>query len=105
MRKVFWENPYQTTLKTTVLAVDGNRVLFADTIAYSFAGGQESDKAWVNGMLILDSQMDDFLIYYTLPDNHNLHAGDAVTMTIDWPRRSRLMRLHFAAELILEIVR
>lgn len=25
-------------------------------------------------------------------------------MIIDWPRRSRLMRLHFAAELILEIV-
>lgn len=27
-----------------------------------------------------------------------------VVMTIDWPRRYRLMRLHFAAELILEIV-
>jgi Ser-tRNA(Ala) deacylase AlaX len=25
-------------------------------------------------------------------------------MEIDWPRRNRLMRLHFAAELILEIV-
>lgn len=25
-------------------------------------------------------------------------------MTIDWPRRYKLMRLHFAAELILEIV-
>lgn len=25
-------------------------------------------------------------------------------MTIDWPRRHRLMRLHFAAELVLEIV-
>ena len=24
-------------------------------------------------------------------------------MTIDWPRRTRLMRLHFAAELVLEI--
>ena len=25
-------------------------------------------------------------------------------MVIDWPRRQRLMRLHFAAELVLEIV-
>src|SRR5271168_3835656 len=104
MRKVFWENPYQTTLKTTVAAVDGNTILFADTIAYSFAGAQESDKAWVNNIPILDSQMDGPLIYYTVADNHNLHPGDAVTMTIDWPRRHRLMRLHFAAELILEIV-
>lgn len=104
MKKVFWENPYQTKLQTTVTSVNGNKILFADTIAYSFAGGQESDKAWVNGIPILDSKMDGTLIYYTLPENHNLHPGDAVTMIIDWPRRHKLMRLHFAAELILEIV-
>lgn len=43
-------------------------------------------------------------IYYTLPAGHGLKPRDAVTMTIDWPRRNRLMRLHFTAELILEIV-
>ena len=104
MKKIFWENPYQHTLETHVTSVDGNRVLFDATIAYSFAGGQESDKAWVNGIPILDSMREGNLIYYTLPEGHGLSAGDAVTMTIDWPRRNRLMRLHFAAELILEIV-
>lgn len=104
MKKVFWENPYQHTLKTKVAAVDGNRILFEDTIAYSFAGGQESDKALVNGIPILESKMEGNLIYYTLPEGHGLSNGDAVTMTIDWPRRHRLMRLHFAAELVLEIV-
>jgi len=104
MKKIFWENPYQTSLETHVVAVDGNIVLFAETIAYSFAGGQESDKAFVNGTPILDSKMEGNLIYYTLPENHQLHVGNPVTMTIDWPRRLQLMRLHFAAELILEIV-
>lgn len=104
MKKIFWENPYQRSLETHVAAVDGNIVLFAETIAYSFVGGQESDKAFVNGMPILDSKMEGNLIYYTLPENHQLHIGDPVTMTIDWPRRLQLMRLHFAAELILEIV-
>jgi Ser-tRNA(Ala) deacylase AlaX len=104
MKKIFWENPYQTNLQTTVTAVNGNEILFADTIAYSFAGGQESDRAEVNGIPILNSRMEDNLIFYTLPNNHSLNVGDKVTMTIDWPRRSRLMRLHFAAELILEIV-
>lgn len=104
MKKIFWDNPYQTTLTTTVDAVDKNKLLFTETIAYSFAGGQENDTAWVNGTPILDSTMEGNLIYYTLPDNHDLKVGDTVTMTIDWPRRSRLMRLHFAAELILEIV-
>jgi Ser-tRNA(Ala) deacylase AlaX len=104
MKKVFWDNPYQTTLTTTVETVDGNTLLFADTIAYSFAGGQESDKAWINGMPIIDSKMEGNLIYYTLAGGHGLRIGDQVTMTIDWPRRHTLMRLHFAAELILEIV-
>lgn len=104
MRKVFWENPYQHTLTTEVESVDGNKILFKETIAYSFAGGQESDKAYINGIPIIDSKMEGNLIYYTLPDGHGLSKGDQVTMTIDWPRRLRLMRLHFAAELVLEIV-
>lgn len=104
MKKIFWENPYQTILETYVTAINGNEVLFAETIAYSFAGGQESDKAFINDTPILNSRIAHNLIYYTLPDNHNLHVGDKITMTIDWPRRLRLMRLHFAAEIILEIV-
>lgn len=104
MKKVFWDNPYQTQLHTQVQQVNGNELLFDSTIAFSFAGGQESDKATVNGIPILNSRRQDNLIYYTLPAGHGLKAGDSVLMEIDWPRRSRLMRLHFAAELILEIV-
>jgi Ser-tRNA(Ala) deacylase AlaX/predicted acetyltransferase len=104
MRKVFWENPYQSSLTTTVTAVNGVEILFDATIAYSFAGGQESDRAWVNGIEILGSRMDSGLIYYTLPPEHGLNVGAVVLMTIDWPRRYRLMRLHFTAELMLELV-
>lgn len=104
MKKIFWDNPYQTELDTQVTSVNGDQVLFDATIAYSFAGGQESDKAWVNGIPILNSTRDGNLIYYTLPSDHGLKPGDSVHMTIDWPRRHKLMRLHFAAELILEIV-
>lgn len=104
MRKVFWDNPYQHTLTTKVSQVNGNELLFEETIAYSFSGGQESDKAYINDQPILDSRKDGNLIYYTLPEGHGLSIGDEIQMTIDWPRRYRLMRLHFAAELILEIV-
>ncbi len=104
MRKVFWDNPYQTTLITTVASVDGNRILFDETIAFSFCGGQESDKAWVNDLLILDSQIQGNFIYYTLPDAHGLKPGDTIEMRIDWERRYALMRLHFAAELVLELL-
>jgi Ser-tRNA(Ala) deacylase AlaX len=50
MRKVFWDDPYQQQLNTYVVEVVGNEVLFAETIAFSFSGRQESDLAFVNGM-------------------------------------------------------
>lgn len=104
MRKIFWDNPYQSYLETRVVSVDNNRILFEETIVFSFSGGQESDKADINGLAVIHSEIDGNLIYYTLPDGHNFKPGNVVTMKIDWPRRFRLMRLHFAAELILELV-
>lgn len=104
MKKVFWEDPYLQKLQTTVVSVEGERILFKETIAFSFSGGQESDKASVNGVSILGSVIKDNLIYYTLPEGHGLTEGAVANMEIYWPRRYRLMRLHFAAELILELV-
>ncbi len=104
MRKVFWDNPYQHTLTTKIASIDNNRILFEETIAFSFSGGQESDKSTIDGLPIIHSEIDGNLIYYTLETGHGLIPGDTVTMEIDWPRRYRLMRLHFAAELILELV-
>ena len=104
MNKQFWKDPYQHTLNTHVASVDGDEIRFEDTIVYSFSGGQESDLAYVNDMEILSSRMQDNLICYTLPKGHGLSEGDQVVMRIDWDRRLKLMRLHFAAELILEIV-
>ena len=76
MRKVFWENPYQHSLETKVVSVDGNQLVFEATIVYSFSGGQESDKAYINALPILDSRMENTLICYTLPDGHDLSVGD-----------------------------
>lgn len=104
MKKIFWDNPYQSMLITHVSSVNHNQILFDETIAFSFSGGQESDKAYINGIPVLNSEMQGNLIYYTLPEGHQLSVGDEVTMEIDWPRRYRLMRLHFAAELVLELV-
>lgn len=49
MRKVFLDNPYQHSLITKVVPIDGNQLLFEDTIAYSFSGGQESELTFVLG--------------------------------------------------------
>lgn len=104
MKKTFWDDPYQTKLTTTVSALNDNKVLLAETIIFSFSGGQESDEATINGLPVLGSEMIGFDIMYELPDNHGLSVGDSVQCHIDWDRRYALMRLHFAAELILELV-
>lgn len=104
MRKVFWEDPYQRTLRTKVGSVIGNPILLEETIAFSFSGGQESDEAIINGLPIISSEIEGNLIYYILEEGHGLSPGDIISMEINWPRRYRLMRLHFSAELILELV-
>lgn len=107
MKKAFWDNPYQQRLETRVHQVDGNTLVFDETIAYSESGGQESDRVTINGLEVLSSRMDrgaPFLIYYTLPEGHGLTSGDRVLMEIDWQRRYRLMRLHFTCELVLVLI-
>lgn len=107
MRKVFWNDPYRHCLETTVNRVDGNVVVFTETIGFSESGGQESDIITVNDVRALSSRMDKsapFLIYYTFPEGHGLMPGANITMKIDSLRRYRLMRLHFACELILVLM-
>lgn len=100
---LFWEDPYLTVLDTTVLSVEGNTVVLNDTIAYAEAGGQESDQTTINNIAVLESKLDPEkrFITYMLPENHGLKPGAVAHMEIDWSRRYRLMRLHFACELIL----
>lgn len=88
----------------TVSSVNHDRILFDETIVFSFSRGQESDSAHINGLPILDSEIEGNLLYYILPNEHGLSLGDKVSMEIDWQRRYKLMRLHFAAELIFELV-
>lgn len=107
MKKVFWDNPYQHILETKMSQVHGNVVIPDATIAFSESGGQESDRATINDIQILSSQMDKsapFLIYYTLPEGHGLIPGEKIVMKIDWLRRNRLMRLHFTCELVLVLL-
>lgn len=102
-KKLFWQDPYLTHLDTRVTRVDGNDVTVAETIFYAFAGGQESDHGTIGGRRVIQARKKGKEIFYTLEESHGLKVGDAVTMTIDWERRYRLMRLHFAAELVLEL--
>jgi len=102
-RKVFWEDPYLTELETHVTTVNGDDITVGETIFYALAGGQESDQGTIGNHRVLLARKEGKEIVYTLEDGHGLKPGAQVRMTIDWERRYKLMRLHFAAEIVLEL--
>ena len=103
-RKVFWDDPYRTELNTVVTQVNDDRVQVDSTIYFAFSGGQESDAGSLGGYPVLGAEKRGLDIVYTLAHGHALRVGDSVTWHIDWERRYRLMRLHFAAEMVLQLV-
>lgn len=102
--KLFWQDPYRCEATAAVTRVSGAEVVLDRTIVYAFSGGQESDRGSVAGLPVQGARKAGRDIVHILPDNHGLVVGQRVAVVIDWPRRYRLMRLHFAAELVLELV-
>lgn len=102
--KVFWHDPYLTSLRTKIAAVDGDQVRLLETIFFAFSGGQESDSGTIGGRRVISAHKDRLDIVYTLEPSHGLNAGEPVEVLIDRERRYGLMRHHFAAEMVLQLV-
>lgn len=117
--KLFWDDPYLTSCDAVVTGVYGGEVTLDRTVAFAFSGGQASDIGTIGGREILSARCDGLEIRYRLADEElartsaradgstkgrPLAAGDPVVVRIDPVHRSRVMRLHFAAELVLETV-
>ena len=102
-KKIFWEDPYLTQLETHIATVKDNDITVEQTIFYALSGGQESDHGTIGNNRVLQARKEGKEIVYTLENSHGLKPGDQVRMNIDWERRYKLMRLHFAAEIVLEL--
>ena len=104
VQKVFWEDPYLSEINTKISSIDKNIVTLDRTIAYAFSGGQQSDSGSIGGYEIFEARKEGFEIFYTIAAEHSLKKGDNVTVQIDWNKRYKIMKLHFAAELVLELI-
>lgn len=103
-KKLFWEAPYLTQFETQVTSVKGNDITVEETIFFAFSGGQEGDDGTIGNSHVLQARAEGGEIVYTLENGHGFKPGEQVRMKIDWERRYQLMRLHFAAEIVLELV-
>lgn len=104
-KKLFWQYPYQTELETSITSINGNDITVEETIFYAFSGAQESDYGTIAQKSVIQAKKENKEIIYTLENVDHLHIGDRVKVIIDGQRRNALMRLHFAAELVLELVK
>ena len=101
--KVFWQNPYQSQLISKVIAINGHQIELEETIFYAESGGQESDAGTIAGISVLEAKKQNQSIIYTLSSIPAFGVGELVETRINWERRYALMKLHFAAEVVLEI--
>ena len=103
-QKCYWTDPYCAELDATVLDVRGSLVTLDRTIIYPFSGGQEQDRGSINRYPVVNAFLRGKAVEYEIDPAHGLKPGEGVRVRIDWDRRYRLMRLHFAAEIVLELV-
>ncbi len=83
--------------------IHGNEVELSRTVFYAESGGQESDTGTIGGVPVINARKSGHGIIYTLESAPGFAVGDEVVCKIDWPRRYALMKLHFAAEVVLEL--
>ncbi|MFM7345685.1 MAG: alanyl-tRNA editing protein [Tagaea sp.] len=102
--KLFWREPYATTNDARIVRVDGAWVQLDRSVFFAESGGQESDEGTIAGRPVREARLfDDGRLAYRLDTDHGLMVGTAVAVEIDETRRRALMRLHFAAEIVLEL--
>lgn len=114
-RKCFDDDAYLGTCTATVLAVLPEGIVLDQTVCYARSGGQAGDTgtlALAHGPAVPLAET-----VYSADRAHILHVpaagysaadlprpGDTVTVTIDWERRHRLMRLHTCLHLLGSLI-
>lgn len=118
-RKRFDDDAYQASCTATVLAVLPEGIVLDETVCYARSGGQAGDTGTLttgDGRAIALAETvygPDRSVILHVPaaaaaeeaaPAHGLSAGDRVTVTIDWQRRHRLMRLHTCLHLLGSLI-
>lgn len=108
-RKMFLEDAYLKVATARVLThVDGGVVLDR-TNFYAQGGGQPGDTGrltWADGVVDVENTIkgEGAAIVHILGDREPPPVGAEVTLTLDWERRHRLMRIHTALHLLSVVI-
>ncbi len=110
--KIFYQDSYQKTHQSEIVAVLEDGIVMESTIFYPLGGGQPGD----TGILILNGDEyrvtdtcfaeDRVMIVHHLNDEDlsAFNVGDRVGMVLDWERRHRHMRMHTSLHLMCHLI-
>ena len=112
--KRFDEDAYRTTCDATVVALHPEGIELDATVFYARSGGQAGDTGTLvladgTTIAIADTVYSPYrqTVLHVPADNAGLTLlapGTAITATIDWDRRHRLMRLHTCLHLLGSLI-
>ena len=110
--KRFDDAPYEQQCEATVIAVGADGVELDQTICYARSGGQAGDSGTLTladgrALALADTVYADDrsrILHVLAEGTAAPQVGDRVTVSLDWPRRHRLMRLHTCLHLLGSLV-
>ena len=104
--KLFYEDPFLKTFLAKVLSCEpgktGYSVVLDRTAFYPEGGGQPADHGFLNGAAVVDVHEKDHVIVHIV--DKPLEIGEAVTGTVDWPRRFDHMQQHSGEHILSGIL-
>jgi len=110
---LFRDDAYLTSTPAVVTAVSDAGVTLDQTIFYATSGGQPGDTGRlqradgtvlpITGTIHPDGDKSSILHQLT-PDAPPLLVGETVTLSLDWARRLKLMRMHTALHLVTVVL-
>ncbi|MGY2486854.1 alanyl-tRNA editing protein [Cupriavidus sp. CP313] len=111
-RKRFDEDPYLDHCTATVVAASAEGIELDETVCYARSGGQAGDTATLaladgRALAIADTiyaEDRSRILHVPAPDAPLPRVGERVTVTIDWARRHKLMRLHTCLHLLGSLI-
>ncbi len=86
----------------TVLSCEDNKAVLDKTAFFPEGGGQTADTGFIDGIKVLDVQIEDGEIYHYL--EKPLQTGKEVKCQLDWEKRFRKMQNHSGEHIISGIV-
>ncbi len=106
-KKMYYEDVYLKSIQTEVLAVDAEKGLqLSATILFPKSSTEMGDYGYIDGCFVTTKKDGDDIWheFRNKDDILKFNVGDNVVCSLDWERRTSLLRRHSALHLVAHII-